>query len=175
MAAAIVGLFFIKLYPASLIKNLKPKEANPLPDISALEIKAAQETLFTPEQILIPALYLNLQVAPGIIANNKWTLYDDKVSWLTTSETLGRGNVIIYGHNRVNLFGQLTELKIGDEITVQSDFKNFVFEVAEKRNVAPEEVEAIISDKQQLTLYTCDGSFDQKRLIVIAYPKGQVY
>ena len=35
----------------------------------------------------------------------------------------------------------------------------------------PEDVEAILSEDNQLTLYTCEGSFDQKRLVVYADPK----
>ena len=171
MAAAILGLLFVKLYPSSLIKNLKPKAENPIPVLTS-EIKAAQEELFVPTQIVVPTIGINLAVAPGIIKDNQWTLYDDKVAWLSTSQTLGDGNVIIYGHNRSAILGQLSKLNIGDEITVKSNSRDFTYQVAEKRAISPEDVQAIISDKQQLTLYTCDGTFDQKRLIVISYPKG---
>ena len=177
MSAAIVGLLALKLYPSSLVKSIKPKEPNPTPQATTAQLKAQiaaktpEKEIYLPTEIKIPAANLDLEVAPGVITDNKWTLYDDKVSWLTTSETLENGNVIIYGHNRIHLFGGLTKLKIGDEIIVKSDQKNFIFEVAQMRNVTPEDVDAIISDKQQLTLYTCDGSFDEKRLVIISYPK----
>lgn len=115
---------------------------------------------------------LDLSVAPGIVKNNQWTLFDDKISWLATSEAPGSGkNVILYGHNRHLLFGDLDKLKIGEEIIVKNSNDTFTYTVWEMRKVLPEEVDVIISPKNQLTLYTCDGSFDERRLIVIAYPK----
>jgi LPXTG-site transpeptidase (sortase) family protein len=126
-----------------------------------------------PASIVIPTLDLNLPIAPGIVKNNQWTLYDDKISWLATSEPPGSGkNVILYGHNRPLLFGKLTNLQIGEEITVtDNNGMIFTYTVAQRRKVLPEDIDVIISPKNQLTLYTCDGSFDEKRLIVIAYPK----
>lgn len=126
-----------------------------------------------PASIAIPTLDLDLLIAPGIVKKNQWTLYDDKISWLATSEPPGSGkNVILYGHNRPLLFGKLDSLQIGEEIIViDSSGAAFTYTVAQTRKVSPEDVDVIISPKNQLTLYTCEGSFDEKRLVVIAYPK----
>lgn len=125
-----------------------------------------------PVAITIPSLALDLSISPGIVQNNQWTLYDDRISWLATSEPPGSGkNVILYGHNRPLLFGSLDKLQIGEEIIVKNSEETFTYVVSEMRKVLPEEVDVIISPKNQLTLYTCDGSFDERRLIVIAYPK----
>lgn len=126
-----------------------------------------------PASIVVPTLDLDLPVAPGIVKNNQWTLYDDKISWLATSEPPGSGkNVILYGHNRPLLFGKLDRLQVGEEITViDNSGVVFTYTVAQRRKVLPEDVDVIISAKNQLTLYTCEGSFDEKRLVVIAYPK----
>lgn len=166
MSAAILGLLVVRLYPSSFVKSFIPQEPNPLPPQQTL----ASEISPPPSFISIPNLNLNLAVAPGIVKDNKWTLYDDKVSWLTTSETPDRGNVIVYGHNRANIFGTLTELQTGDEIIITAGDRTTRYQVSQKRQVKPEDVTAIISDKRQLTLYTCDGTFDQKRLVVISYP-----
>lgn len=137
--------------PQNLPKQVEPKNA--------------------PTAIWFAPFDLTLEVAPGKIENNEWTLYEDKASWLTSSETPGQGNVIVYAHNRTGLFGDLDRLKIGDEIKLEYEGTTFVYTVAISRKVLPTDVEAIISHENQLTLYTCDGAFDQKRLVVIAKPQ----
>lgn len=173
LSAATIALLFIKLYPEQTVKHLKPKTQPPASSAQTTPSDTPQIQKIPPSQISIDSLGLNLAVSPGIIVNNKWTLYDDKVSWLSTSETPGFGNVIIYGHDRPGIFASLTKLVVGDEIKIRSGDKTYVYQVTEKRKVLPEEVDAIISDRERLTLYTCDGSYDEKRLIVIAYPKDK--
>lgn len=138
----------------------------------ALQTLATQTTIkqekIPPSEINVKSLGLNLSIAPGVISNNKWTLYDDRVSWLSTSETPGNGNVILYAHNRVNLFANLENLSVDDEIVLTSSGKQFLYRVVKKKQIKPTEVEEILSNKNQLTLYTCDGSFDEKRLVVYA-------
>lgn len=169
LSAAIVALLVIRLYPTKTIKYLRG-DINPTPVVASV---GSQAELHPPSAIFIPSITLNLQVAPGIVQNNKWTLYDDKISWLSTSEPPGHGNVILYGHNRKGLFADLDRLEVGEEIMVESDSKNYVYQVSESRRVRPDEVDVIISDKNQLTLYTCDGSFDERRLVLFAYPKPE--
>ena len=171
MFAAMIGLLAIRLYPSDLIKKLKPEHLNPPQE--QVSAAVAEKRASPPKRIAIPTLDLDLPVAPGIVKNNQWTLYDDKISWLATSEPPGSGkNVILYGHNRPPLFGKLTNLQIGEEITVvDNNGVVFTYTVAQRRKVLPEDINVIISPKNQLTLYTCEGSFDEKRLIVIAYPK----
>lgn len=169
MFAAIIGLLAIRLYPSGLVKELKPQHVNPPQEQVLAEV---EKKATPPTTIIIPTLSLNLPVEPGIVKNDQWTLYDDKISWLATSEPPGSGkNVILYGHNRPLLFGNLDNLQIGEEIVINNSNEAFTYIVSEKRKVLPEEVDVIISPRNQLTLYTCDGSFDQRRLVVIAYPK----
>ena len=121
-----------------------------------------------PNKISFPSLNHSLNVAAATISNNKWQLFEDKVAWLSTSDEPGSGNTIIYGHNWKTLFGPLTRLKVGDRIVLQHNAKSLNYEVSEIRKILPTDVDAIISNNNQLTLYTCDGAFDQKRLVVIA-------
>lgn len=123
-----------------------------------------------PTSINIKPVDLTLPVAAGVIYNNEWTLYDDKISWLATSEVPGKGNVILYGHNRLGLFADLKKLKTGDIISIEHGAKWFDYEVVSTRKVLPTEVDAVFTESNQLTLYTCDGKFDQKRLVVTAIP-----
>lgn len=125
----------------------------------------------SPHKIRIPKLGLDLAVYQATIENNQWALYDDKVSWLATSAQPKQGNVILYAHNRPHLFGNLTKLKVGDLIEVDHSDKTYSYEVRALKRVSPKDVEAVIADTNQITLYTCDGAFDQKRLVVTAIPQ----
>lgn len=161
--AAIVFLIVVRVYPPQFVNHQK-KESPKL-------IEQTIKIISPPTSISIPDVNLNLPVSAATIVNNQWTLYDDRVSWLTTSKMPGEGNVILFAHNKSNLFGNLKKVETGAEITVQSRDKKYSYLVTEKRKVTPNDVGAVLSNKDQLTLYTCDGSFDQKRLIVIAVPK----
>lgn len=121
-----------------------------------------------PTAIKIDRINKTLPVSAAIVEGNEWQLYSDKVAWLSTSAIAGEGNVILYAHNTWNLFGQLYKLRVGDEIQIQQDNKWISYKVKQYRRVTPSDVNAILSDKNQLTLYTCEGSFDQKRLVVYA-------
>ena len=167
LTATIVFLLVARIYPTKLINSLKASKQNQTSQV------VAKPTILSPTSITIPQLTLNLSVAPAKIVDNQWTLYDDKVSWLATSQTPGKGNVILFAHNRDNLFGNLKTLAIGQEITVGDGSNLYTYEVTQSRRVTPSDVDAVLSDEDQLTLYTCDGSFDQKRLIVIALPKAK--
>lgn len=167
MTAFIVSSLISKAYPSSIIKIFKNSKS---PAVSQADKAAILAEKIYPASIIIDSLSLNLTISPGIIKDNHWTLFEDKVSWLSTSGDLNQGNIILYAHNKPNLFGDLTDLEIGDEIIIVGSGKKQAYAVKEKRKVLPTDVEAVISDKNELTLYTCNGSFDEKRLIVKADP-----
>ena len=161
--AAIVFLIVVRVYPPQFVNHQKTESPKP--------IEQTIKIISPPTSISIPAVNINLPVAAATVVNDQWTLYEDRVSWLATSKTPGEGNVILFAHNRAPLFGGLKKVEMGAEIIIQSGDKKYSYLVTEKRKVTSNDVEAILSNKNQLTLYTCDGSFDQKRLIVIAVPK----
>ncbi len=169
MSAVIVSLFIAQLYPTNLLKLIKNNESPAVPQSTTAKISS--EKIY-PTSIKIESLNLSLAVSPGIIKDNRWTLFEDKASWLSTSGDLTQGNIILYAHNRPQLFGNLVDLKIGDLITIEGSGKKLTYIVQEKRKVLPTDVDAVISDKNELTLYTCNGSFDEKRLIVKAAPSA---
>lgn len=167
ITAALIALITVRFFPSNLFTPAKAEAFNmvsPIPEHVNIDIHS-------PTQITIPSLDIKLPIAKAEISGNNWTLYDDKVSWLTTSKTPGFGNVILYAHNRRHLFGPLKNIEVGEQIVIEQEGKNITYLVSEKRKVLPENVEAILSDRDQLTLYTCDGSFDQRRLVVIALPQ----
>lgn len=120
-----------------------------------------------PSDIKIPKLNLNLAVSPSVIKNGNWQIFDDRVAWLSTSSLPGHGNAILYAHDRIGLFGNLYQLQVGDEIEIYVD-KWITYKVTEVRKVNPTDITAVLSNKNRLTLYTCSGTFDQKRLVVYA-------
>ncbi len=168
MTALTLALFVAKIYPSSLFKH----QYIP-PIVAERAIKSIQTPQIPPTAISTPSINVNLPIAKAAIVDNQWVLYDDKVSWLATSQIAGHGNVILYAHNRDKLFGSLKNLEIGQEISLQQEGKMYVYQVIQKRRVTPHDVDAILSNSDELTLYTCDGSFDQKGLIVIDFSKSK--
>ncbi|MBI4058503.1 sortase [Candidatus Gottesmanbacteria bacterium] len=173
LVSSIIALVVARMYtvPKVLVKATKEVRANENPIIISPITENFVPVLYQktpPNQLSIPSLDLLLKIAEGRIVNDEWTLYDDRVSWLSTSEEPGRGNVILYAHNRKLLFGDLGKTAIGDFLQIDHRGNTYKYEIIDKRKVAPNEVEAILSSEDRLTLYTCDGAFDQKRLIVIA-------
>ena len=93
-----------------------------------------------------------------------------------------RGNAVIAGHvatlSEGNVFFNLYQLHLGDEITVQDQLdQQHRFRVADVKLVAPDDVSVMQQTPEPtLTLITCGGTFDPQkrefshRLIVIATP-----
>ncbi len=176
--ALIPSLVIIRVFePAkALAENFKENDPqvflNPLVAFvneGVIERKHVKES---PVLLSIPAHDLQLPVAEGKISDKVWELYDDKVAWLSTSDEPGEGNVILYAHNQKHLFAPLHDVEVGEEIVVEHGGWEYLYEIVEKRKVEPSDVDSVLTDQEQLTLYTCDGTFDQRRLVVIARPKA---
>ncbi|MEK7165546.1 MAG: sortase, partial [Patescibacteria group bacterium] len=135
------------------------------------EMPANSVSRKAPTQIAFPALDLTLGVAEATITGDSWTLFETQASWLATSAEPGKGNVILYAHNRKGLFGSLNKLQVGAQIDVSHEGREYHYIVSEKQSVSPRDVNAILAGGDRLTLYTCDGTFDQKRLVVVALPR----
>ncbi|HWA52072.1 MAG TPA: sortase [Patescibacteria group bacterium] len=121
----------------------------------------------SPTDIKISKINLDLAISPAILKGNEWQLFDDRVAWLSSSALPGKGNTIMYAHDRVGLFANLKNLKPGDEIDIYTN-KWIIYKVTQVHAVLPTDVNAVLGTQNRLTLYTCDGSFDQKRLVVYA-------
>lgn len=176
-----ISLFFellsLKFYP--YIKVLKLSNSNDQPTKnyitnSTKEIKEKNTTDYElkdiPQEIYFPSLKLNIDIAPGEIILDKWTLYDDKASWLSTSDDPDSGNVIIYAHNRKGLFGSLKNLKLKDSIIVKA--KNIadiappttLFDSCQPKKNTP--IGAIITEIPVQNLYKLQYPIDVKELAI---------
>jgi LPXTG-site transpeptidase (sortase) family protein len=123
-----------------------------------------------PTAINIPKIGKNLPIKPATIIGNDWELFDDAVAWLSTSAVPGDGNVILYAHDWRSLWADLYLLKPGDIIEVQQNNLWKKYKVTQSLAIDQHDTQSILSNENRLTLYTCEGSFDNKRRVVYATP-----
>ncbi|MCX6792168.1 MAG: sortase [Candidatus Gottesmanbacteria bacterium] len=144
--------------------------SRPLPKTVPMSISKPSVPKIPPTAINIPKLDKNLPIKSASVSGNTWDMFPDAVAWLATSAVPGRGNVILYAHNWRTLWRDLYLLKPGDPIEIQQEnvWKHYV--VTDSRDINEHDIKAVLSDKNRLTLYTCDGSFNQKRRVVYADP-----
>lgn len=131
----------------------------------------AQQQITQPVKISIPTLGRTLDVTGGHYVNNRWTVSEAGVSFLTTSALPGQtGNSVFYGHNRTKILGGLPNIKNGDSIFVNTQSGNmFEYIVFETETVKPTKVEILSQTKdKRLTIYTCEGFLDQARFVAYA-------
>ncbi len=139
--------------------------------LAEIQPTTVQPNFFPPSKIIINKIKLDLAIERGGIENDEWVLFNDKASFLSTSGLPGEGyNTIIYAHNKYKLFANLKKLAIGDKIEIiDAKDNSFIYKVNSINRVESDLVRAIKSDLvDTLTLFTCDGSLDQYRLVVQA-------
>lgn len=133
-------------------------------------VTATPTTKLPPTRVRIPKLNKDLPIQAALVHDNQWDMFDKAIAWLSTSAVPGEGNVILYGHNWKSLIGDLYKLNAGDVIEVEQGGQWKRYSVTESRAVQAKDVSSILSDQDQLTIFTCEGSFDQKRRVVYANP-----
>jgi len=111
----------------------------------------------------------------GVIAKGDWTISPDSITYLTTSARPGeRGNIILYGHNKKKILAGLHNVVLGDLMEITSENgKTYAYLVSSIQTVDPDAVSLLETDgKEMVTIYTCTGFLDSKRLVVQAVPVG---
>lgn len=126
-----------------------------------------------PIEIIIPSISVDIKLDTGQIKNGVWEISGVNATFLNTSAVPGtNGNIVIYGHNKKNIFGNLPYLSVGQKIalkTARGKIYNYI--VKEKLFVNPDRVDLVSSaDKEELTVYTCWGLFDSQRAVIKAEP-----
>lgn len=140
-----------------------------VPEFSTQQIKASE----APSRIIIPSVKIDLPIDEGTIKNGVWQISDVGASFLDVSAKPGSpGNIVVYGHNKRVIFGNLSLVHKGDTITLMNlSGDEFVYKVESISTVKPTEVSVIApTDYEVLTVYTCNGLFDSTRLIIKAKP-----
>lgn len=171
----IIGLFFlllaaILLFFPTYLPTQKPSEKNPI--VINSELLSSKKTEDSPVRILIPKADIDLSVTDSKIINGYWELSETTASYGLGSGHPGeKGNTVIFAHAREGLFYNLKDVKIQDTIYVFTKDKWFKYKVNKITAVFPNQTEVIEPTKSEvLTLYTCSGFFDEKRLIITAVP-----
>ncbi len=157
----VVYEIYIRFNPDNLSFSAIPKNSVSVVSRSAL-----------PTKISLPDLEINLPVIAVEIKNNRWPDTLSGVSYLSSSAIPGEvGNSIFYGHDFPRLLGSLYKAKPGQSILVDvSGGARYKYVVEKIINISPNDVSILLpSDQKQLTLYTCTGFLDTRRLAVIAY------
>ncbi len=123
-----------------------------------------------PIRIIIPELNIDLQVKQAKVNKGYWEVFSDSAGFGMGSAYPGEvGNQVIFAHAREGLFLPLKNAKIGQIVYVLTKDHWFQYKVEEIKEVLPSEKEVIAStDEKVLTLYTCSGFADSKRLIIKA-------
>ena len=142
-----------------------------------VELKGFSDTDSSPDEIpnriIIPNVNIDLEVQKSDIVNGFWEVPEISAGWGEGSGVPGKiGNQVIFAHAREGLFLPIRDVSIQDEIYVLTKDHWYAYKVVEIKEVTPDETQVIEpTDDQTLTLYTCSGFRDEKRLIVIAKPK----
>jgi LPXTG-site transpeptidase (sortase) family protein len=123
-----------------------------------------------PVRVVIPNAKIDDSIVVAKIINGYWELSENTASYGQGSGLPGqKGNTVVFAHARPGLFYNLKDVKINDEVYLFTKDKWFKYKVNKITAVYPNQVQIIAPTKNEtLTLYTCTGFYDEKRLIVRA-------
>ena len=165
----ISGVFFVFL---SFTHRLLRWRSLSIGQETVSKYEVISNTLPTPTHIYIP-WNTDADIEPGIHEEGSWTVSPNKVTYLASSAKPGEeGNIIIYGHNKRSILGNIRVLKGGENITLTlSDGSTRAYQVDSVKEVAPKETSLLApSSSETLTLFTCSGFLDSQRFVVRALP-----
>jgi sortase (surface protein transpeptidase) len=92
-----------------------------------LKVKFRPEGQGSPaKSITIPSLNINLAVEEGFVTNGTWVISDDSAHINTSANPGTNGNVVVYGHNKNNLWS-IRWIKAGSEIKLVLKIKKNIF------------------------------------------------
>lgn len=171
----LIGVFLIIL--ALLVLTWKFPVGKPIdksPIVINSKLLESREIQNIPVRIVIPKNDIDLKVIPSKIVNGYWELSETTASYgLGSGLPETKSNTVIFAHAREGLFYNLKNVKTGDSIYIFTKDKWFRYQVNKITAVYPSQTEVISPTKNEtLTLYTCSGFYDEKRLIVTAVPQN---
>lgn len=171
-----IGLAFTLLGVTLVLTNLGQISKRKQPDFVKENViieglsSTRQDNKNSPNRIILPDLSIDLPVKKAKVITGYWEVFTDTAGWGEGSGIPGQpGNQVIFAHAREGLFLPLRKIKRGMKIYVFNQDKYFSYEVKEIKEVLPNQIETIApTSDETLTLYTCSGFEDSKRLIVVA-------
>lgn len=163
------GLLCLVLLSMLVYQRYRP---NPLAFQGAVFTRELSATFKDfPLTLEVPEAAISLPVFPATVTGTTWQTTERGVSYLKSTPLPGqKGNAVLYGHNWPNLLGPLHTVKVGDRIHVTyPDRRTVDFIVTHITVVTSEQIKILDnSDDIRLTLYTCTGFLDSKRLVITA-------
>lgn len=131
-----------------------------------------KESMQPPLRVVIPSLQINIPVVEAKIINGYWELSQTTASHGIGSANPGEiGNTVIFAHARKGLFLPLKDIKKNSDIYILTKDRWYRYTVSQINEVLPQNTEVIKpTEEETLTLFTCTGFMDSKRLIVIGNP-----
>ncbi len=165
-----VGVFFIILSATHWILRFKALSLDA--SLVAQYVNKESDDSKNPTHIKIQ-WFIDTDIDKQIFVDNNWTVSENNASYLSNSAQPGEnGNIIIYGHNKRNILGNIRALKGNELITLTTkDGTEHFYSVSKITEVNPNETEYLRpTSEETLTLYTCSGFLDQKRFIIQAKP-----
>ncbi len=130
-----------------------------------------------PTGIVIPSAHIWLPVFLTNVENHTWKTSNSGVSFLSNGIKPGdHGNAVFYGHNWPNLLGNLKLVTPGDTIQIISNTGVIQdFTVSTVQQVSPLDISVLKqTEDKRITVYTCIGFLDSRRLVVVAVLKKLV-
>lgn len=123
-----------------------------------------------PLRVIIPTAGIDLPVKRAEIIRGYWEVFPDTAAWGAGSGYPGEaGNQVVFAHAREGLFLPLKDVRIDDKVYIFTKDGWFDYKITEIKDVYPNQIEVVApTDDETLTLYTCTGYQDSKRLIVTA-------
>lgn len=125
------------------------------------------------ERVDIEGIGVSLGVTESQIIDGVWQVSNDGASHLGISANPGEsGNIVVYAHNKANLFGKLPKVRKGDLVKLKNESgATHEYAVFETLTVDPSQIDYVLPKEEEvLTMYTCVGFMDSKRFIVLAKP-----
>lgn len=176
--------FLLVTFPTAFkaLQNLLQGPAKPQsleqakPDLGPIQIDqkllGAVVTAQPPVRIVIPSLSVDLPIVEANVLNGYWEISETSASHGVGSANPGEvGNTVIFAHAREGLFAPLRDIKKNSPIYILTKEHWHRYRVVETKLVDPNQTEVIAPTADEtLTLYTCSGFLDSKRLIVTAKP-----
>ncbi len=152
-------------------RSLRVDRATVQAYLNAQPVEADQTSSY-PSHIFIQ-WRVDVDIDSAVYANGDWTISPSHASYLATSGRVGKGgNIVIYGHNKREILGNIRVLKLGELITLTTeDGVQHDYQVQLVKEVSPSDTSLVQPTQEEtLTLYTCSGLLDSRRFVVQAKP-----
>ena len=134
------------------------------------ELLHPQPAAQPPTRILIPSVNIDVPVTESRLIHGYWEVSDVSASYGAGSAYPGTlGNTVVFAHAREGLFLPLRKVKKGNRIYILTNDRWHRYVVHSISTVAANETHVISQTRDEtLTVFTCSGFLDTKRLVVQA-------